>query len=171
MWGWLSRAATWISRWNRSPSSALTAGRKSLRAISRLWRMSRASSTTAIPPRPSSDVTAYRSATAPAKSFHSAASVRLPGQQAAIVEEHRDPDQRGQTGALLEGLDRFPELRHCGPAGRLAILLVGRLELTVDPVERAGFQLPVAVLRRRGSRAERSEERRVGKECRSRVSL
>src|SRR6266568_3041223 len=65
MWGWVSRAAMSISRRNRSfPRAAPRSGLSTLRATRRRCFRSSARYTVAMPPRPSSRLIVYRSASA-----------------------------------------------------------------------------------------------------------
>src|SRR3989449_213521 len=65
MWGWVSRAAMSISRRNRSfPRAAPRSGLSTLRATRRRCFRSSAKYTVAMPPRPSSRLIVYRSASA-----------------------------------------------------------------------------------------------------------
>src|SRR5436309_9657647 len=65
MWGWVSRAAMSISRRNRSfPRAALRSRLSTLRATRRRCFRSSAKYTVAMPPRPSSRLMVYRSASA-----------------------------------------------------------------------------------------------------------
>src|ERR1051326_6352496 len=79
----------------------------------------------------------------------------LPGQQTALVEERGDADQRGQARSLLEGVHRLAQRGLRGLAGLLAIALVLRAHLAVDPAERLGVMLRIrAPVRGRGGRGE-----------------
>jgi hypothetical protein len=57
----------------------------------------------------------------------------LPGQQAAIIQERGDADQRVDGGLALEGMDGFPQGGDWSTAGLPAMGLICDTELAIYP--------------------------------------